>query len=325
MRLDAALDKYIASNSELSAATSRTMRHRLTAWIKIGGTLKLPKTAEFEAARTRGKRIGWSPATIEGVISEIALLSEFAGHPVSRGKPLRKTVVCRPVPALESIARIYAVADQCEFPSRLRLTNWSWLDVDQSLRADWLRGVLVLGVWSGLRLADLLALTWQEVSADRITRSANKTGKQHRIPMTPFVWSQIEPLKSLRRSTVLAISINARHLLRKELRRLCEIAEVSPIITPQALRRAAITTWATASPEAGRIVHGTGLGVLQHYYDCEQILRAAADRFPWPTCMLPPDLRDSRERSNRELLEVASRLPPERLGDVLRVARAFAN
>jgi len=323
MDLNDGLAAYLKASRGMAASTARTMRHRVAAWERLAGSCELPTTELIEVARESGLARGLSHTTIESTIKDVCRMAGAVGHTVDRGRPLRQTVRCKPVPALEAVGKLYAVAEQCEWPSRLRRDDWTWMSLSPADRCIWLRAYLVLAVWTGLRASDLLRLDWTGITRDRIVWQASKTAKRHVFPVNGIIRYHIESLKAFNRSTVLGIGVHTKHLVRKELSRLCEMANVPPL-TPQSLRRSAVTTWATVAPEAGRIVHGTGLGVLAHYYDGEQILRAAMDRFPWPNTMRPPELRDARKRDECELLAVLERLPSDRIADVIRVARAFA-
>ena len=321
VNLDDCLAIYVA-RTQLASRTIGKLRHGLAAWLRWTGSLAVPTVAVIESARATALSLGLSPTTIEAVIADLVTICAAAGFVLDRGRPLKRRSRCRPVPELDAVARLYAVADQCRYPSRLA-TETGFEVVAPEMSAHWLRAVIVLGLWTGLRLQDLLHLRWDSVTDERIVWQASKTSKEHRFPMCSVVRSHLEPLKQFNRPTVLACNATNTTAQRNELHRLCEIAGVQPI-TAQALRRASVTTWATVSPEAGRIIHGTGLGVLRHYYDGERILRACANRFPWPTEMLPPDQRDTRQRSEAELLAVIRRLDPSRLADLTKVAVAFS-
>lgn len=321
MTLTEALASYLATSPHLSPATIRKLSHRLNAWRRWAHSDDLPCDETITAARQVALNSGLSPRTIETTISDVVALSNHCGANVSAGRRLRLGPVrCKAVPELAGIERLYNSADAWQYPTRLRNDDGSFAVIPQDLQHDWLRAFLVLGLWTGLRLKDLYALRWDAITEQRIAWQASKTSKEHRYPMCSVLWSHLAPLRKLNRPTVLGVSGTNPKLLRDKL----HAAMPVDTITPQSLRRASVTTWATVSPEAGRIVHGTGLGVLRHYYDGEQILRACADRFPWPVSMLPPDQRDERQRLANETESVLARLSPERIADVLRVARAFA-
>ena len=63
--------------------------------------------------------------------------------------------------------------------------------------------------------------------------------------------------------------------------------------------------------------------MLVHYYDQCWILPSVAPRFMWPKQCLSQSEQGERSAAENELADVASRLPAERIEDVLRIARAF--
>lgn len=306
----------------IAVRTRSKLRHSISRWMRLGGC-ESPldvTTATIASVRSSGVDSKLSAKTIESTISDVLTLLSLAGRKVDPGRRLRVVVNCKSVPEMECVEKLYSLSNQWRFPARLRTISGSFVDVSVELRESWLKAFVVIGIWTGLRLQDLLSLKWGSISQNRIAWRASKTSREHRFPMCDVVRSHLEPLKALDRPTVFGVSGSNPTLIRDELHRVMPMGT----ITPQALRRASVTTWATVSPEAGRIVHGTGLGVLRHYYDGEQILRACCDRFPWPVSMLPPDQRDERQRLANETSLIMARLSPERIADVLRVARAFA-
>jgi hypothetical protein len=96
-----------------------------------------------------------------------------------------------------------------------------------------------------------------------------------------------------------------------------------PCLTLQQLRRASITLWMQAHPEAGRIVHGCGLGVLRHYLDPWTILVSAAPRFTLPVVCLSPQERSATRRARNELIECFDRAGREQQRLILDVARGL--
>jgi len=71
-------------------------------------------------------------------------------------------------------------------------------------------------------------------------------------------------------------------------------------------------------PGSGRIVDRIGRRVLVHYYDQCWILQSVAPRFLWPKQCLGQCEQGERSAAENELADVASRLPKERIEDVLR-------
>lgn len=76
---------------------------------------------------------------------------------------------------------------------------------------------------------------------------------------------------------------HAQCVVRATLAGCCTAAKVDQVY-PKNLRQRALTEWKRASPDAGSIIHGSGLGVLDHYVPAIEILSAAMFRVRLPQC-----------------------------------------
>ncbi len=321
------VEPYCAS-VENASGTAAKLRHQINRWLKFGGPADCAGINEAAFVEFRAKALAkpLSPVTIEDTISDIALLVTFHTKIVCQfGKRLKKIVRCKHVPKLAAIAKLYKLADECQFPAKVRNADWTWKLISQEQRCDFMRCLLVLGVWTGLRVSDLLLINWDSITDEAIIWEASKTKKEHRFPISDVVRFHLDRMRAWDRPTVLGIGHTTAPYVREELHRLAAIAGGAKI-TPQSFRRCAVTSWATiGNGECGRVIHGCGIPkVLKSYYDGEQILRANMDRYPWPDDMLPVELREQKVAGRAELLSVLDRLPSDRIADVIRVARAFA-
>ena len=156
-------------------------------------------------------------------------------------------------------------------------------DLDAVFRAatsQRIRRWLAIAYWTGLRLADTVALYCSLSRPGNVIRhQAHKTGLNHCWPVPAWFtqWiPQVEP------QTGYSTGWFAK-LLRDELAETCLRAEL-PVITPKQIRQASITEWSRANATAGSIVHGCGLGVLAHYVDPLSVLESAAPRVRLPAC-----------------------------------------
>lgn len=149
------------------------------------------------------------------------------------------------------------------------------------------RALLFLGYWTGLRIGDLRRLTWASISVDRIEWSASKTGVPHVFPMTPEVQRHLDMVRGLDAVYVVPVANGSLRLLRKELNRLCRLAGVEPFGL-QMVRRASVTEWGCTTNDAGALIHGSGLGVRDHYVNPLKVLTRAAQRFELPESMRGP-------------------------------------
>lgn len=249
---------------------------------------------------------GLSAATIETSCKDLVRVAKWNGITLDRGRPLRLRRPSPFVPRLDDVARVYAMADQASWPKR------PWCSC-----RDWWRALLVVAVWTAFRRGDLARLTWDDVADGSIATVANKTGWTHRLPMCATVQRHLmtldqpgrpERIFDLPRST-------SYRACRDQFAVLCCAAGVRPVLTLQQLRRLSITSWSSVSAEAGRIVHGSGLGVLGHYLDQRRILDSAAPRFPWPAVMRlgeptnghePEDIFERLRRATPETQQLVS-------------------
>lgn len=301
-----------------STATRWKLRYHLTMWATAG----LPQTAtqitrlHFEAWRESASARGLKDASIEAVVSSIRALCRQAGQNPHVGVRRRCAVRCKPVPDHDLIASAYQQADRGQWPDPRLCRTPALMRVKTS---DWLRAFIVFSFFTGLRIRDLRSATWGSITEDRIEWAANKTRKAHRYPLPEIVRRHLQPLRCSGSERIFPWSKSQESLLRRELHRIG-----GPTLGPQAIRRASVTTWSCASPEAGRVIHGCGLGVMAHYLDQLRILESALPRLQWPDAFLLPAERDARQRAQTDVMELMDRLPVDRLQDLARIAGAFA-
>ena len=123
-------------------------------------------------------------------------------------------------------------------------------------------------------------------------------------------------------SVIVPVGQESNHLqrvLRSGLRIACDAAGVDPF-TPHQLRQRSLTEWARANAMAGGIVHGSGLGVLNHYVDPMTVLESAA-----PSVRLPESFCSDDERSDVDALPaIVAKLDPDAQDLVMRPATRLA-
>ena len=299
--------------AEVASRTSRKWRHAINRWKKHGGPdgAGLVVTGTIEAFRTAALGSGLSPRTIEDTISDVLCLLRRIGKSPGRGRALRIRQKRKPVPTVAALAEAYAAAEPGRWPEVGT--------VDRSLTRvssdQWWRAWMAVGYWTGLRLGDMLDLKWDEIGSERIMRTAAKTGVEHTWPMCHQIAKHLEALRQVGDERVFPFSVHGPFRIRRELTRL------HPQIGPQALRRLAITQWTVAGgKEAGGAVHGCRIDVMdRHYLDAGRILERAAPSFEWPACFGVTTTTEQRI----ELRRILDRLPEDRVGDMLRLARAL--
>lgn len=108
--------------------------------------------------------------------------------------------------------------------------------------------------------------------------------------------------------------------MRRELQRIAAAAGVS-YVSPQQFRQFCVQQWSLANPDAGRIVHGVGLGILDHYISGRRIVEAAAESVEMPSEFLTEAERAARESGERELLHMYRHASAEERRALLTLAK----
>jgi integrase len=312
MTLTTALAEY---SRTVAPRTGRKIRHELNRWHKFG----LPDAAtvttkHFEKFR-KLTRDQFSATTIEDTVSDIRTLIKFVGRkPPDAGRRLRRRTTCKFVPEVAAVGRAYTNADLTCWPN---CHNGRVPELKRISNGDFWRAWLCVGYFTALRLGDLCRLEWDNFRTDRIVATAKKTGRVHEFPLIEVVRLHLEPLRAADLSRPFPVPTWSAGRVRRELAR-CDAS-----IGPQPLRRASVTSWACASAEAGRIVHGERLGVLAHYYDTRRLLADAEPRFEWPEQMLAGVGLSRTTRRRAELMAAMKSVPEDKVEDVLKITKAL--
>lgn len=252
-----AAENYVSINQ----LKGRTPIHHCVRWVRMTGLTEcgLIQPEDIENYRRTCRDAGLSAKSIEGSINDVVMIvANVTGSRLTVGRRLK---IPRPVPRPTSLADITRIYRECP---------------------AWVRQWLAVSYWTGTRLGDSLKLqkSLRGKPIETITWKASKTGHTHRLPVPAWLNTHI----------VLPVIIppgktycHLQDVLRAELERACHKAAV-PRILPKFVRQASITAWKTADATAGSIIHGSGLGVLDHYVDPLTILTAAAPRVRLPDC-----------------------------------------
>lgn len=315
------LERYV-QEAEIAERTQAKLRHQLNRWERYSSAQTVDEidADSLIAFRMAAKSDGLSPRTIEDTINDVLLLVRSTGRDISPGRRLKSHRKAPVVPALDSFAAAYGQASVTSWP--INSMSRSPEVFDGLTNADIWRAFLVVGYWTGLRLDDLCQLEWSHVKADRIERNANKTGKAHCFPMSPIVAYHLDRIRQDESPNVFPFAKWSKARIRRELRAMCDAAGVEHL-TPQMIRRLAITQWACASPEAGRIVHGERLGVLSYYYDQHRILNEAGSRFEWPDVMRRAAGLSVDVETREEALKMLRHMSVDRVRDLIQIGKAL--
>ena len=235
------------------------------------------ETLETFAAQAEG-----SASTIRGTIKDVLTLCKAAGVTGLRQFVRKPQPKPQPTPIV-SIERA-----------------WKFL-------APWSCQYMVLSYWTGLRLDDVLELMLLgvDLEGDAIQWQASKTGKNHSWPLMGWMRPYLEPVRLPYKFS----NDHAQVIVRGELERVAQLGKVSRIM-PQQLRQRSVQEWTAANATAGAIVHGMGLGVMQHYLDPLAVLQSAAPRVRLPVCFGASESAGTEEA----LLHSFRRLDPQSQG-----------
>jgi len=250
-------NEYIAKNN----LRGRTPVHHCSRWVRITG-LESPAevtTATIENYRRECVALKYSPRSIEGSITDVAMIVvKQTGRKVDIGQRLR---VPRPSPVTAGTGSIEAI----------------WPHVP-----SWVQQWLALNYWTCLRLTDSLKLL-REIPVkipDSLSWRASKTGHTHRWPVPDWLAGILAQQSIVPRGKAYC---HLQDKLRSELEAACLAAEVSRIL-PNQVRKRGLSEWYRASSGAGRVIHGCGLGVLDHYIDPLTILEGVMHKVRLPEC-----------------------------------------
>jgi len=218
------------------------------------------KSEMLAAFRERCRASCLSPVTIEKTITDVCTVIKFAtGVTFSPGKRLR-----RPKPKPKPVA--------------LETINAAYLHA-----TPWLQQWLALTLWTGLRLRDSLRLQLSLPTSDPVLYwEASKTGYVHQYPVPAWLSEIISVRHKLPYQH--AEGWTAK-ILKQHLQAACLAAGVT-YFHPKLMRQRSVNEWSNANATAGSLIHGSGIGVLQHYLDPLTVLQAAAPRVAVPAAML---------------------------------------
>ena len=277
------LKKFLeAKRPRVSERTIRRYVHDWNRW-------KRYHSKNFNTARAKMLADGLSPKTIESTLNTVKLVVGDSGR-YEYGERLRIPRPSPTVPTTEEIGAIYKSCDAVSWRS-----------------PDWLRSLIVLTCWTGCRLNDLPRL---KLRKQWIYLQAGKTGKAHLFPVLPFVarhWKQIELTQSKRQ-------------LYDSLRLAADKAG-APYCHPKSMRRYAVTQWCAADSMAGRLLHGAGIGVLDHYVDARSVLQAASHRVKMPDAFYSEAEKKGRKDREKDIVKRFRRATPKKRKAIHRLVK----
>ena len=295
MLLSQAAESYVADRQ-----IARTPIYSAVRFCSIIGDMPVEQISQqdIDKFKDAAPEKGWSPWTIKGTVRDVRTLTRhFCGF-----SPSIRIKVERPEPEPTPLESIDAV--------------WESLD-------DWMKQWIAMSYWFCLRLDDSvrmqLALVdgqgWSE-SAGVMYWQAHKTGKKHRMPVPDWLKKWLKPQKLPYRR----VADWTQDLIRKALAEASDHACIEQVY-PRNVRQRGLTEWKRASPDAGSIVHGSGLGILDHYVSAVEILESVMFRVRLPKCF---GAIDGAQAPEAELLNSFRRLDPQAKDLVVMTAQRMA-
>lgn len=270
--------RYMPNHDYIAKGTASSFRYALNRWERVteDRSLKDITVDDLFVYRNSCKDLSASSAnsylalifTLLRHAKQLSILSEAPEIPF-----LRVHRKLKPTPTLEELERMYEVTASAGL-------TWPKFEPAYLFWRRW----LVVSYFTGFRLTDLMHnLTWDCIHADRIELTAKKTNWTHVIPMCDVLRSHL--VRTVHDDNRIFPVSNSPHIIRRELRFLCEAAKVSVHVTPHALRRLSITEWsATGSELAGKLIHGCGRtsDVMMHYRGTLRVLQEARETLAVP-------------------------------------------
>ena len=159
---------------------------------------------------------------------------------------------------------------------------------------------MVLAYWTGLRLEDVIRLQHSDFEGHRLEWQANKTGHWQQWPVPEWCRHWLVRMK-------LPYTANmdwSERIIRGDLEAAAIAANV-PRVKPSEIRDRSITEWTRCDPTVGKIVHGSGLGVLSHYVDTLAVISGVMHRMKLPKCFGATESRED------EIVGIVKLLDPE--------------
>lgn len=270
---------YEPTRPQLSLRTMERYRMEILRWERhtANPTIDQITTADFQRLRASCLAAGLKPATIEAGIRTVLQVLRLCGPEQERreglgiiprvpfvGRSLRQVAPLRPTPTVGELRLLWMTCSRLHWPPACNTTTF-W------------RAWIGLGFVAGLRLTDMLTLPRSAISGDTLAIIAKKTGIALVVPLPPWLMAVIAQLPT---GGKLFPCRMLPCFIRRELRRLSTMCGLPMIVTPHSLRRASITAWTAINPDAGRIIHGEGLGIRDRYVNRLDMLRKCLAEFP---------------------------------------------
>lgn len=300
--------KDLAETPGFSRSYCRRLRYNVSRWLRFGQPDRLDDISVLSFLEFRRRAIATlRPSSIETTVKDIARICRESGHRVNTGRALRIPPPNPIVPNVATVGRLYNHVATASWPNN----RCHWLRCSPR---QWWQAWIVTACWTAFRLADLRDLRWTEIKSGR---RASKTEHVHQIAPSSTLDRHLRHLRRIGHDRVFGVVAITQ--MRHGLRQIAQAAKIEPI-TMQQLRRFGIGQWSAANAEAGRIVHGCGLGVLRWYLSAERVLATAAPSVVMPPEFLTPAERGRQRQDELVIVDALRRAGPADREILLRIA-----
>lgn len=287
MKLKSAAESYI-SDPEITLArrSAESYLHHCNRWERlttnpdIEWLTKEDVTDFYEACRNSGLatttfQSSWR--SIRTILSYAAEKNWITKVPKIRVAKARRR---RPiVPAWDLIDMMYGNASKAIWPV-----------LDYCTTEEFWQAWMAVSYWTGLRLGDMKELRSVDYCSSEKTllKEASKTSKEHIYPVPEWLARHVDMVSGSGDGRLFSVPRWCDNRIRREMARMCSDAELRKPVSPQQVRRLSINTWSSVHADAGKIIHGTGLGILDFYLDPLVLLQSVMDKVPVPKKMRKP-------------------------------------
>jgi integrase len=308
----------IATRERRKVSKSTLVREdfELRLWERFGPNPQIeavgPET--FNQVRSNLLAAEYAPKTIENLVATaLTILRDAVSTGTlpripDAGQRLRVIVQPKGTPSLSDLSKAF---EHAEFgPIRSDRDGAYW------------RAFFAVAYFTALRFGDLMQLRWDQIGRDTLNITANKTGKQHSIPIHGVMRRIVNEYR-LDNKRLRPFTLEKCQFYR-ELRRICSSAGVS-VIPPQSIRRLSALQFEIAHGGSGSVILGHALpGATRFYIPTPEILKAAIKKLAIPDAMLSESDRTRINDRESQLLLGFRSLPDAEKDSVLTIVRKMA-
>ena len=265
---------YYFSEKQLANSTVKSFRHSLNRWERLTDDPPIEDIDNLVVISFTKACDDLRPASINQHRQNVKILLYWAVEMqiLDTAPKIRKLKLPRPEPIAPEAEEISLLYDNVKVAI--------WPVIPNCSTAQWWRAWIVASYFTAARLGDVKnSLLWSNVERHWLTFTAQKTGIKHHIPLHPILSSHLKKLRgrSVREDRIFYISpkMAVDHLIRRELVRISQSAGID-VVTPKQFRNASVTEWSVAHRDAGRLIHGTGVGDMRDHYAVQRRIIGSA-------------------------------------------------